>query len=128
MSETTSSPNEQMEAYMAWRSGERVESWNPATKEWAELKSGYFITDSTILRRKPQPKLRKWRPEEVPVGAIVRQKANPKSRTMITAAVEGKVLSGCWAMGDDWHGDWALEKTEYSVDMGKTWLPCGVVE
>ncbi len=84
-------------------------------------------------RIKPEPKLRPWKPEEVPVGAVVASCPSRSNRYVITAVWKGEVhLNGSPHACDD-------EKSpnintivgpvyHYTTDFGKTWLPCGVVE
>ena len=77
-------------------------------------------------RVKPTPTLRPWKPEEVPVGASVRNKST-RSRYLITdwncAAPFVIKVSGI-----DYTFKVMLDNYEHSLDHGKTWLPCGVVE
>ena len=101
-----------MQAYV---DGKEVEfkwglmDWNSTDKpEWNW--SGYDY------RIKPTPVLRPWTADEVPLGAWMRFKRNPQDR----------VLLGWVSVQSD--RDLWLDEREYSIDGGKTWLPCGVVE
>lgn len=67
-------------------------------------------------RIKPTPVLRPWTADEVPLGAWMRFKRNPQDR----------VLLGWVSVQSD--RDLWLDEREYSIDGGKNWLPCGVVE
>jgi len=78
---------------------------NPAWN-WAVF--NYFI--------KPEPKLRPWKPEEVPLGAWMRGIDSDNQRWMLTNS-----------MNEDRRREWLLHN-QHSTDQGKTWLPCGVEE
>lgn len=80
-------------------------------------------------RIKPEPKLRPWKYEEVPVGALIRNKNwDFKNRVMIIGArFDG--VSIPWSEGCDVtrivpFND--LSDYEHSTNGGKSWLPCGV--
>lgn len=96
-----------------------------ANGEWvshqASMAHNLFILDET------EPKLREWKPEEVPFGCWIREKNNPKNITMVTAIYKGAVKIGLVGLNDldiyPMH-----EKAEYSTDNGATWKPCGVME
>lgn len=86
-------------------------------------------------RRKPEPKLRPWKPEEVPVGALIRWKPEVKAfftgqRGFDIAIIIGihcsRILTG--QAGCNFRLETMLKNHEHSFDHGKTWLPCGVVE
>lgn len=100
-----------------------------ASGEWIDLDSPSFKYAFSTYRIKQEPKLRPWKPEEVPVGAVVKCGNN---RWLITA---------CWNNNPFLNGscEHTYEKSptlktlagaEYthSLDHGKTWLPCGVLE
>lgn len=81
----------------------------------------------------PTPKLRAWRPEEVPVGALVRTKGKPDmgrwliinlTSAGITTAGNQQSSSALQTRSEQWY----LETCEHSINGGKTWLPCGVLE
>ena len=76
----------------------------------------------------PEPKLRPWKSEEVPLGAWVSYK-KPTTRT-------GKwLISGVGDSGEigvsgwfSYTNEYLLDQYEHSTDGGKTWHPCGVLE
>lgn len=83
-------------------------------------------------RIRPKPALRPWKPEEVQVGALIMKKADAEAklfyRGVITYADDGGIPQPCgrsfrWLKFDE-----LLQEYEYSIDGGKTWLPCGVEE
>jgi len=93
--------------------------------------SDAFSFDSApeSYRIKPEPKLRPWKPEEVPVGALVRQKSigpNVWRRVILLVTEESIALVHrtqimLYLLNE-------LTDFEHSLDGGKIWLPCGVLE
>jgi hypothetical protein len=76
-------------------------------------------------RIKPEPNLRPWKPEEVPVGAMVRN-IGTRSRYLITewcCARPSEIVISCCV----YSFETMLRSYEHSLDHGKTWLPCGVM-
>jgi hypothetical protein len=83
-----------------------------------------------IWRIKPGPKLRPWKREEVPVGAILRSKGM-RSRPMLLVGIsnsDGIQFVGGATDVIEVSCDVAEGSLEHSTDGGKTWLPCGVME
>lgn len=94
----------------------------------AENKTISHECDVKEERAKKQPTLRPWKPEEVPVGAVVKHGSN---RWLITAVWNGKpFLNGCDQHDDERSASLQTLTNgyEHSLDLGKTWLPCGVME
>lgn len=85
-----------------------------------------------IYRIKQEPKLRPWKPEEVPVGSWCRSKyAHEHNHTDFTSIIG--VSKNCFYTVEDTIDDMCLQLKNsldyvYSTDHGKTWLPCGVLE
>lgn len=80
-----------------------------------------------FYRIRPQPKLRPWRPEEVPVGALIRSKLNPELRCVIVAS-GNEVLTVVGRDIQHFTFQQALDGAECSLDCGSVWKPCGVEE
>lgn len=85
-----------------------------------------------LYRIKPEPKLRPWRPEEVPVGAFFKLKlSSPNCWIRIPLLVNSE---GIWFFHTaetkplNYVFDEIMREYLYTVDGGKTWLPCGVQE
>jgi hypothetical protein len=88
------------------------------------------------FRIKPEePNLRPWKPEEVPVGALVRWKESSKNSftgsrgfdICIIAGIHGdRVLTSIFSC--NFRLETVFNHHEHSLDHGKTWLPCGVLE
>jgi len=90
------------------------------------------IIDMYEFAVKPQPSLRPWQPEEVPVGAIIRIKNAPHIKRLITATNKDWIYPVSVGTKSDESPGYTyadlLTDCDYSLDYGKTWLPCGVVE
>jgi hypothetical protein len=92
--------------------------------------------DTLQYRIKPEPKYRPWTAEEVPVGALLRRLFQPNKITVILGTTQQElILSGlppaCSLFISDlftYHGGHSGDRVEHSLDHGKTWLPCGVLE
>ena len=115
--------------------GKTVE-WQSLTGSWIELQpsSEHFMTsDAGRYRIKPTPTLRPWRPEEVPVGALLRHRTVTFVRSTVTMILS---VRGAW-IGFVCAETFKLidmlceninKHYEHSLDHGRTWLPCGVAE
>jgi len=109
-----------MEAYLDGYEIQRCgKHWNPKESlkpDWCDTDDPCWDFDNCYYRIKPTAKLRPWTADEVPLGMQARNREYPKTRWLIdrTSSEENR---------KDW-----CEKYEYSIDGGKTWLPCGVVE
>ena len=118
---------------LAWADGKTIECKRKDGESWGHDSTGTmslvwdwstFDTGTMSLawdwstfdyRVKPEPKLRPWTADEVPLGAQLRYKGDTsRSLLGITAT-------------DEIRKEWLAER-EHSIDGGKTWLPCGVEE
>lgn len=95
--------------------------------EWCSETELSLDDDPECYRIKPEPKLRPWRPEEVPVGCLVRLLSRDSEHNRyILVSINGSHMSfgmaGYQSLVD------AFNSFEHSTDGGKTWLPCGVME
>jgi hypothetical protein len=83
---------------------------------WERVVNPIWSWNNRLYRIKPTPVLRPWTADEVPLGMQARNREYPKTRWLIdrTSSEENR---------KDW-----CEKYEHSIDCGKTWLPCGVIE
>ena len=84
--------------------------------DWCDIDAPCWDFDGYEYRIKPTATLRPWTADEVPLGMQARNREYPKTRWLIdrTSSEENR---------KDW-----CEKYEHSIDGGKTWLPCGVME
>jgi hypothetical protein len=109
-----------MEAYLDGYEIQRCgKHWNPKESlkpDWCDTDEPCWDFDNCDYRIKPTAKLRPWTADEVPLGMQARNREHPKTRWLIdrTSSEENRI-------------DWC-KNYEYSIDGGKTWLPCGVVE
>lgn len=129
------------EAALAWAQGKRVEACSPMNTIWrlvtpvgasvekrppGQYSTGVFTSDIPFLfRLAPEPPAKKWRPwkpEEVPVGALIRA-IGLRWRSLIWAATATGQIE---CMTGVLEPEYALLNHEHSLDNGKTWLPCGV--
>jgi len=101
-----------MQAYV---DGNDIEILGPV-KKWEPVNCPRWAWDDTQYRIKPTAKIRPWTANEVPLGAWMRNKQDITRR---------------WAVIDTgnelWRQAW-FEDSEHSIDGGKTWLQCGVME
>jgi len=97
------------------------ENWYTLTEEpkWS--------WDVSEYRRRPEPKLRAWRTEEVPVGALHNWCGFV---SVILAAHDNKMffISQRGEVTYNFLDSGAVHAGKFSLDNGKTWHPCGVLE
>jgi hypothetical protein len=97
--------------------------------QWHDLSKPSPAFEGLEYRIKPEPKLRPWKPEEVPVGALIRHKATWSGiRMMIVCAWNNGIKAHDSGDGIQLSFGGALESYEHSTDGGKTYLPCGILE
>jgi hypothetical protein len=106
---------EAIKVMQAFVDGKEVEALSPG-KKWGRTPGPRWGWDDTEYRIKPAPTLRPWTADEVPLGAWMRHKQDVPHRWVIIDT--GNAL---------WWKAW-FDDNEHSIDGGKTWLPCGVIE
>lgn len=113
--------------------GKSVYCWvgvksNNGLDSWTNLGRGFEAEEepTDLIAPWTEPKLRPWRREEVPIGAAIRAK-NAKIWHLI---VEVNAMDDSFKAGISFVGDsmFAFESCEYSLDGGRTFLPCGIME
>jgi len=80
-----------------WQSGKTIECRGDQWSAWKPALAPFHWELSKFpqnYRVKPEPKLRPWTPEEVPVGAVLRSKSNPQWRLLIVAVQGNNVFLG----------------------------------
>jgi hypothetical protein len=120
------------DVYSAYKAGKPVQYRPGDGCEWADASSllgrpcSLSLVADYQFRIKPEPKLRDWAIEEVPVGAVVNF---DNHRCLILG-----VTSDCRVSMMDADGELIrsynvniLRGKNYTLD-GKTWQPCGVLE
>ena len=110
------------EVMVAHANGATIEGKMKSSTHWQLLETPKWDWDCFIYRVKPQPKLRPWRPEEIPVGALVRYKQEPTKIRLIISNMDKDII-GCGGTCDS-----LLQYMEHSLDHGATWKPCGVYD
>lgn len=109
----------------AWWEG-NLEVFDPLSQKWSTAYACVWANEPpSRYRIRPQPRLRPWKPEEVPVGAQVRYAGNLDSVRMLIITNLGDALLGG---GGRWTVNDLFLSMEHSLDGGKTWLPCGTLE
>jgi hypothetical protein len=88
-----------------------------------------FCDHSSCYRIKPSPKLRPWRPEEVPVGALIKWKTDPTNTRYLIVGSQDTIGHIIVSYPNDrsYRQVSLINNAEHSLDHGKTWLPCGVM-
>ena len=101
-----------------------TEKWNDFVMRQAEP---CWDWNSYDYRRKPEPKLRPWRTEEVPVGALHNWFGFV---SVILAAHDNKMffLNRNGEVTYNYLDSGAVNIGKFSLDNGKTWHPCGALE
>lgn len=118
-----------LELVAAWWDG-NLETLDISTGKWNAAHACVWASESpSRYRIRPQPKLRPWKPEEVPVGALVTYKSyEPSTCRGIIMHVNGSKVWTTFDTEVDKDLDFMLSKYVHSLDGGKTWKPCGVEE
>jgi hypothetical protein len=101
----------------AFVDGKEVHSRCLGIEEWREKPAAFTWNWRDFeYRIKPTLKLRPWTADEMPLGAQMRSKLDPSRRWLACNT------------GTDNDRMELLETSEHSIDNGKTWHPCGVME
>ena len=107
---------EAIKVMQAFLDGKEVECLHRGLEGWVTTTNPSWNWTNCFFRIKPTAKLRPWTADEIPLGVQVRQKSDPTRRWLI----------GNTGSYDD--REKYFENHEHSIDGGKTWLPCGVME
>lgn len=107
-----------------------IQRFSEERGEWITLTRDSLLKATDIIRRKPEPKLRPWKPEEVPWGAAFHKKKEAIGRYffIIETYMSGDCFYVIFHGNDQRHTLELRDNWEHSLDNGKTWLPCGVLE
>lgn len=129
--------SENWEILKGYASGKTVQ-WQKLGGDWEDFdpkKHHLWTLDN--WRIKPEPKLRPWKPEEVPVGALCKRKLDQSGEISVIIGVtqqkvifHGRPPAGSEYISDllTYHGGHNGDMVLHSRDNGKTWHPCGVEE
>jgi hypothetical protein len=108
---------EAIRVMQAFVDGRPIECAEVHKLNWGETLSPVWNWNNFTYRIKPNPTFRPWKPDEVPLGAQMRQTGKPQYRWLIDRSAS-----------DSHRKDWFNNGYEHSTDGGKTWHPCGVEE
>lgn len=124
------SDEEQAAAFLAWKRGEKVQVFSKINERWLDLppERGYVLWNENIIRRNPSPKLRPWKADEVPVGAVIRMKGLTAKMLLTEYNGTGYCFFGAGPHIQAYTPSRMLNECDHSTDGGRTWLPCGVME
>lgn len=120
----------------AWAEGKTIQHLSDS-HTWHDGDMYFDFSDSSNRYRiKPTPTLRPWRPKEVPVGALVRYRKERKEELTGMRGFEMALIVGVSGhrillpagLSCNFAFNTMLLNCEHSLDNGKTWLPCGVME
>ena len=115
------------EVMVAWAKGAEAQ-WESSAGRWNPIDESCSWSSIFDVRIKPQPKLRPWKREEVPLNAWFKHKEGG-AWTRITSISADSV--GVISVTDGARlvtFSALLETAEHSIDGGQKWLPCGVME
>jgi len=120
------------EVMLAYARGEEVQvKYKEGNDTWDSTSEPCWNFSTYVYRIKPTPKpptYRPWKPEEVPMPCVLRHKQHPNDRKIILSiAPPGIQVTGAFEFYILSFKD-LFEQCEYSLDNGKTWQPCGVLE
>lgn len=119
-------------AVQAWIDGKPIEYTGDPTNHWTKFRGEeppHFNTPIWHWRPAPEPKLRPWKPEEVPLDAWYRGKNGIAFRIAFADLGESAIAKTVAnANGGHVTLDHVFKEWTHSTDGGKTWAPCGVME
>lgn len=116
--------------YAAYAAGKTVQWRIRPNAGWEDVNESHPTINGDRrldnFRIKPEPKLRPWNPDDVPVGAQFRFKGQTVDRWLIsgTSSAAIRVLDDLNVRCYDFNT--AFDRCEWSNDNGETWHPCGV--
>ncbi len=115
----------------AWADGKTIQfNRSSSGNNFYDVHDVIFDSPPSCYRIKPEPKLRAWKREEVPIGALFRPISEGRGWVMQIVGVNWALSGGVriYFEGGFISPEKMLEQDEHSTDGGKTWLPCGVLE
>lgn len=134
---TRSEAKELLPIITAFAEGRAIQWRMSPKKGWESyVENLSFENGPNCYRIKPEPKYRPWKPEEVPVGALIKFKEWLGGRSVILTCSSDSGDTTCLTMFHPSTEGQRFKKSlidtladcEHSLDHGKTWLPCGVLE
>ncbi len=107
----------------AFAEGKVIEYKGSSYDTWTDITEKFSFQDVSCYRIKPEPKYRLWKPEEVPVGKIIKWRVGTQGRYLITAASDNYIHVGSFNNSSRY--------TIYDIFTGcimEDGSPCGVLE
>jgi hypothetical protein len=119
---------EKIEVMQARQRGDTIERLLiHGTGRWEEAENPIWNWANFDYRIVSAPKLRAWRPEEVPMPCVLRNKTTGH-RYQVLSVVPGGLFTVSGGLIPLYPFRDLVASSEHSIDGGKTWLPCGVLE
>lgn len=121
--------------FQALGDGKQIQVSSREGNDWADVTNislqDLFDYPERFRIKPPASILRPWKPEEVPVGALI--KWGGKQRCLILGITEDRLVwitASVTELKDSVqpYPLYVFNDATYSLDHGKTWLPCGVLE
>jgi hypothetical protein len=111
----------------AFVDGKIVERYSDIGNDWIQITDPAFDDKACNYRIRPEPKLRPWKIEEVPVGAVMREKLGTCMSIMLASSTNGIDV---WIdlPSDRINNAGALSNYEWRYPHETEWKPCGVEE
>lgn len=116
--------DEMIAVIQAHKDGKKIQAANLHRTCWADEPNPSWNFQFYRYREAPTPTLRPWKPQEVPVGALLR----PKQGSCVWMIVGKSDEELCFSQKSRCSFIYSMLSHEHSLDNGKTWLPCGVME
>lgn len=115
------------EVMAAWAKGANAQ-WQRKNGIWEEVSEICGWNIELPIRIKPEPKLRPWKREEVPLDAWLKHKSGHTWFRILSIGNDYVLIAAPRQNGLQFLFSELLEQSEHSIDGGKTWLPAGVME
>ncbi len=114
---------------LAFAERKTIQYKDSGMRQWVDIdpsQSIHFV-EPNCYRIKTTLTYRPWKPEEVPVGAVLRHKTvAPLCRRMILQSNDNGIILPYCSTVYKYSFEEILRDYEHSLNQGHTWLPCGV--
>lgn len=122
---------EKIAVMQAFVEGKKIQYTTPECNDWGFIDAPEWNWLAYDYRIAHEPKLRPWKPEEVPVGALLRltpPSCNSLPNLILSTNENNFTFAAGGALFELCSFKSALRNYQYSLDHGKTWRPCGIKE
>lgn len=118
---------ERLPLIQAFVDGKRLQIYQNQSQEWIDLTSSPTFSDPVICYRiRPEPKLRPWKMDEVPVGALVKGKTTGSVWMLCGASADGNYYVS--SSDQPFSPELLFHNYEWRYHHETEWKPCGVKE